>query len=101
MNTIRAGGLLTKSPEESRVFIADWDQYALDQGVSLVDEGSFSVRPASGLTVSSAQLLDGDRTVEFLVSGGVRGKRYRIWHEVTTDQNPAQHLEQSFYVLVQ
>lgn len=100
MTTISAGGLLTKSPSEALMYIADWDQYALTQGASLADAGSFRVSP-SGLSVGSAELMAGNRTVEFLVSGGVRGKRYRIWHRVTTTQNPARTFEQSFYVLVQ
>lgn len=98
--TISAGSQIVKDPNESAVYSADWGTNTLAEGVELADEGTFYVVPSGQLTIDQESLEDGNRSVQFRVSGGTRGRRYRIAHRVVTNETPAQTKEQSFYLLV-
>ena len=96
------GGLLIKDPNATAVYVADWDRVGLPAGVSLVDGGILTVRPEdASLVVGAPRLLSGNRKTQFSVSGGRKGRRYRITHRVTTDGSPAEVPERSFYLLIQ
>lgn len=98
---IAAGQYTSKLRAEAPVFVADWDQQALAAGVTLADAGVFVVQPADGtLAIDAVALQAGSRTVQFRVSGGRVGRRYKIAHRVTTADDPAQTLQQSFFLLV-
>lgn len=99
--TIRAGELVVKDPNEVAVYSADWGTETLAAGVELEDEGTFIIAPNDGdLSIDEEAIEDGNRSVLFRVSGGRKGRRYRIAHRVVTNETPAQTKEQSFYLLV-
>lgn len=96
------GNLLTKDPDVTEVYLADWDREALAEGVELADAGTLAARPADGaLVLGGPALAAGNRTVTFSIGGGRPGRRYRVTHRVTTNEMPARELERSFYILIQ
>lgn len=102
--TIQAGDLITHDPSAVLVYTSDWDEQNLPAGVELADAGTFSVEPDDGnVTIDEESLVTGNRKVLFRLqcAAAARGRRYRVHHQITTDETPAQTKEQSFWVLFQ
>ena len=104
--TVSDGEQILKDPSDESVHAFTWD-VPLAVGVELADEGAFTVtavepREASPTLTISEESLSGDgRSVRFKLSGGRRGTLYSVAHAIDTDETPSQHLERSFFVLVE
>ncbi|WP_455201721.1 phage fiber-tail adaptor protein [Kaarinaea lacus] len=76
---------VTKDPDETLDYKWDWSEW-LSSGV-LISTATFS--PATGITVSTYAISDGNTSVVAWVTGGTVDNDYRIMCEIETDNSPA------------
>lgn len=102
---IQPDDLVWKSPNEEKVYLFDWDRRRLATAVT-IDDFVFTITKVRGvgaatLTSDNETLLTGDRQTWLRVIGGTLGHTYQISCQITTNENPSQTFEQSFFVLIQ
>lgn len=106
-STIRAGGLLVLDPSDKRVLEFDWGSDALADGVQITASAwTITAIQQSGVTAltndnSSYSAADQTTETRLLATTATDGDRYYVENKVTTDETPAQEIEQGFTVLIQ
>ncbi len=101
--------LVTQGVDEQKVYLFDWGRLKLGPGVS-IDFNLFTltlVKPVDGtpglLVKDTEQILADGRRCWLRLYGNalVAGYLYRVASKITTDENPAQVFERSFYLLIE
>lgn len=105
MSTIRAGGLLVLDPSDKRVISFNWDAEALPAGVQIASS-AWSIEAirqsgASALTKDNEATASRTTSARLLATTSTAGDVYWVSNKITTDETPAQEIEQRFKVLVQ
>ncbi len=103
--TIVPGTLVTKDPDESKVYLFDWDTSNLAALVTIVTSTFVitALKPATdtALTKDNAAINAGSRTTQVRLLGGTIGARYEIENTIVTNETPAQTKVRSFQLLIE
>jgi len=99
-------GMVRKNPNESRVFLFDWDTDNLAAGVLIITSvlTISAVKPSTTdavLTKDSESILAGSRQTQLRLISGTLGQIYQITNHVTTNENPAQVKEKLFFLKIE
>jgi hypothetical protein len=106
-DTISSGGLVVIDPSDKRVVVFDWDTEALAADVEIASNTwtitAIKQIGATALTKDNEGIVTGNRKVQCRLDAttATAGDRYLVSSKITTDESPAQTLEQSFKVLIQ
>ena len=111
--------LVTKDPQESRVYVVDWDYANLAAAVTIATStfaitaiapiGDTGLTKDNELKLTAAQAtvalertvsLD-NRATRVRLIGGTLGALYEITNQIITSESPAQTKERSFRVLIE
>jgi hypothetical protein len=97
--TLRPGGLKPKDPDSVRNGQFDWSDFL---GTATILAQSVVVSgPDAALVADSVGLDTTSQKVNYRLTGGTVGKRYRLRCRVSTSEAPQQVEDRSIYVLVQ
>lgn len=97
MSSLRPGSLKVKDPDSIRNAQFNWTAF-LGTAAILTKEVVVT-GPDSSLTVDSVGLDTTSRKVNYRISGGIRGSRYRVRCRIATNELPQQVQDRSIYVL--
>jgi hypothetical protein len=106
VTSIEAGGTLVLDPSDKRVISFNWDD-VLPDGVALAGSAwTIAAIVQSGetaLTNDNAAYVAAARTTStrLLATTASEGDAYWVSNKITTDETPAQEIEQRFKVLIQ
>lgn len=104
--TIRPGLTLKKDPNDSRVYVFDWDTEALAVGATIVSN-VFTITADSpsttdtALTKDNESIVGGSRKTQLRLIGGTVGQKYNIASKITTNESPTQIFEKSFFLQIE
>lgn len=101
MSRIKSGGLVVKDPNASKVYVMDWDEENLGDGVTITDSDWEISGPDALLTKDNESILSGDRTTQVRLLAGTLNAKYTVTNRIVTNETPAQTKDKSFTVLVQ
>lgn len=96
---LRPGGLKVKDPDAIRNAQFSWTSFlgtALIIGKSVVASG-----PDTALVIDSVGIDATSQKVNYRISGGTVGRKYRVRCRIASDENPQQIEDKSIFVLVQ
>jgi hypothetical protein len=106
--TVRAGQTIVFDPSDKRVVTFDWDaETGLPDGVQLsASAWTITAIQQSGVTAltnDNAAFSAADRTTStrLLATTATVGDSYWVSNKITTDESPAQEIEQRFKVKVE
>jgi hypothetical protein len=103
--TIRAGGLVTKDPDESEVYLMDWASEHLVSGVTITASVWIITRLSGAttglMTNDNESIPSGSRTTQTRLVGGTLGQKFLVTNRVTTSETPTRTKDRSFYVRIQ
>lgn len=106
---IQAGGMIVLDPSDKRVILFDWDDTdVLAAGVE-ISSSVYTITPirqaneANDLTKDNESLVAGNRKTQVRLDATTAslGDAYWISNKVTTNEVPAQTIEQRYKVLIQ
>jgi len=102
---IYAGGLISKGPQESEVYVMDWDSEHLRAGITIA-QSTWTITRLSGtssplMTKDSEVILSGARTTQVRLIGGVLGQQYDVSNTITTTETPPRIKDRSFTVTIE
>ena len=72
-------GTRYKDPDETRLFTFDWSKHLVNDTIA-----SYTVTVPAGLVKESEALVEGDKKVSVLLSGGTANTQYQIVNKITT-----------------
>ena len=99
--TIHSGGLVVKDPNAIEVFVVDWDQERLAEGVTIATS-DWSITGADAvLTKDNPSVLSGSRKAQIRLAAGTLHKLYTVTNRITTSETPAQTIDASFDVWIE
>ncbi len=106
--SIQAGGLAVFDPSDKRVLQFNWDSTnALATGVEITASvwtiTAISQSGVTALTKDNESVVAGNRKtqVRLLATTATLGDSYYVENKITTNETPAQEIEQGFRVVVQ
>lgn len=99
MSGLRPGGLKPKDPDSVRNGQFDWSDFL--GTATILAQTVAATGPDSALVVDSVGLDTTSRKVNYRITGGTVGKRYRVRCRISTSEAPQQVEDRSIYVLVQ
>jgi hypothetical protein len=102
---IQPEDLVVQGPNESRVYAFNWDRSNLPASVT-IDDSVFTitaVRPRgdTALNKDSEDVLADERQTWLRLFDGTLGATYRISNRITTNEDPAQTKELSFFLKIE
>lgn len=98
---LEPGDLKLKDPSSTINAQFDLDAH-LAEGITITDfDISITVDPDSALIISDETVDDTSRKVNYVISGGTRGKKYRVTCEWTTSETPPETDQRSIWVKVE
>jgi hypothetical protein len=105
---VYAGGLVILDPSDKRVIQFNYDDTSvLASGVSITDSDwtitAIRQNGVTALTKDNESIVTGDRKtqVRLLATTATEGDLYWVSNKITTDESPAQEIEQRFKVKVE
>lgn len=104
--TIQAGGVIMFDPSDKRLIEFDWDPVLPTNAEISSQVWTITVIRQQGATIltkDNESIQTGNRStqVRLLATTATTGDSYWINHKVTTNESPAQEIEQRFRVVVQ
>jgi hypothetical protein len=104
---IQAGGTIVLDPSDERVILFDWDDTdVLASGVE-ISSSTYTItairQSGTALTKDNESIVAGNRKTQarLLATTASIGDAYWVSNKVTTNEVPAQKIEQRYKVLIQ
>ena len=104
--TIRPGQMVSKDPNDSRMYIFDWDSEGLAAG-ALIVSNTFTItavwpsKTDTALTKDNESIMAGSRKTQLRLTAGTLGQKYNIASKITTNESPVQIFEKSFFLQIE
>jgi len=98
--TILAGGMVVKDPDESEVYLMDWNTEHLVAGVTITSSTWIISGPDAVLTKDS-ESLPTTRTTQLRLIAGTVGVKYKVTNRIVTNESPTRTKDRSVYVLIE
>jgi hypothetical protein len=106
--TVYAGGLVIFDPSDKRVIQFNWDDTTVLAEDVQISSSAWTITAikqsgVTALTSDNASIVSGNRKtqIRLLATTATEGDIYWVSNKITTDESPAQEIEQRFKVKVE